>query len=258
MMKPITGQYECVHQSGVGLDYFTSRIDRIVLQPNGRFTLTVQQHSRAVNAAQSLLNGQQVTTQAPEVRREGNYTTQNNTLALQFDDGGFEQARLSWNGEGMQVGPNFFNKVSDSTLLPPTHRLKQDMDDIAKGIKIATTLGGIAVKAAKTIQGTIQTVQGATAGQPSASGGAAPAPSAPQASQPPPQARPVPPMPGSQQGQPGPTFAPPVQPAQPLEPTRNPTPQTPLGQAGAVFCDQCGARSRPGKRFCGNCGARLA
>jgi uncharacterized OB-fold protein len=25
----------------------------------------------------------------------------------------------------------------------------------------------------------------------------------------------------------------------------------------ALFCDQCGARSRPGKKFCGNCGARL-
>jgi uncharacterized OB-fold protein len=25
----------------------------------------------------------------------------------------------------------------------------------------------------------------------------------------------------------------------------------------ALFCDQCGARSRPGKKFCNNCGAQL-
>jgi predicted amidophosphoribosyltransferase len=24
-----------------------------------------------------------------------------------------------------------------------------------------------------------------------------------------------------------------------------------------LFCDQCGARARPGKRFCNNCGAQL-
>ncbi|HZR41937.1 MAG TPA: zinc ribbon domain-containing protein [Ktedonobacteraceae bacterium] len=250
MMKPITGQYECVHQSGVGLDYFTSRIDRITLQTNGRFTLIVQQRSRAANAAQALLSGQQVTTEAPEIRREGNYTQQGNSVVLHFDDGGLEQAQVSWNGEGIQIGPNFFNKVSDSTVLPPTHRLKKDMDDIAKGIKIASTIGGMAVKAAKTIQGTIQTVQGTTAGQSPMQGSVSASPSAPA----PQQAQPAAPTQPAQYpaSRPTPPAAPPVQPA------HNPAPQTTAGQPEAIFCDQCGARCRPGKRFCGNCGAQLS
>ena len=61
MMKPITGQYECVHRSAVGLDYFTSRIDRLTLQADGRFALIVQDRSRIANAAQSLVSGQQIT-----------------------------------------------------------------------------------------------------------------------------------------------------------------------------------------------------
>ena len=110
-MKPITGQYECVHSSGVGLDYFTSRIDRISLQTNGRFILTIQNQSRAVNAAQSLMKGQQASVAAPETRREGNYTYQmlGLSLALQFDDGGIEQGRMAPNGEGLYIGPNFFS-----------------------------------------------------------------------------------------------------------------------------------------------------
>src|SRR5438876_617393 len=155
-MKPITGQYECQHRSGIGLDYFTSRIDRLILQPNGRFSLVVQEHSRVTNAAQSLISGQQVSTAAPEVRREGTYSQQQMTLWLNFDDGAQEQGQFSWNGDGVQIEKNFFNKVSDSTLLPPTHRMKQDMDDIAKGLKLASTLGGFAVKAAKTLNETIQ------------------------------------------------------------------------------------------------------
>src|ERR1051326_7650884 len=146
MMKPITGQYECAHTSGVGLDYFTSRIDRLTLQPNGRFTLVVQDRSRLANAAQSFISGQQVNSSAPETRREGNFTQQGNTLTLRFDDGTQEQGQLAWNGEGVQIGQNFFNKVSDSTLLPPTNRLKKDMDDIAKGLKIAGAIGGFAMK----------------------------------------------------------------------------------------------------------------
>ncbi len=155
-MKPITGQYECVHRSGIGLDYFTSRIDRLIVQANGRFSLIVQEHSRASGAAQSLISGQQVSAAAPEVRREGSYTQQEMTLWLNFDDGAQEQGQLSLNGDGVQIGKNFFTKVSDSTLLPPTHRMKQDMDDIAKGLKLASTLGGFAVKAAKTINETLQ------------------------------------------------------------------------------------------------------
>jgi len=86
-MKPITGQYECAHTSGVGLDYFTSRIDRLTLQPNGRFMLIVQDRSRLANAAQSLISGQQVNTAAPETRREGTFTQQGNVIVLRFDDG---------------------------------------------------------------------------------------------------------------------------------------------------------------------------
>src|SRR5438874_8423457 len=159
MAKPITGQYEYLHRSGVGLDYFTSRVDRLTLQPNGRFVLIIQDRSRIANAAQSLIGGQQVATNAPETRREGSYTAQGNALSFRFDDGAEEQGQLAWNGEGMQFGPNFFNKVSDSTLLPSPDRLKKDMDDIAKGLKLASTIGSLAVKAAKTIHDTIQATQ---------------------------------------------------------------------------------------------------
>lgn len=254
MMKPITGQYECQHSSGIGLDYFTSRIDRLTLQPNGRFTLIVQDRSRIANAAQSLMNGQQVSSAAPETRREGNYNLQGNVLLLHFDDGGQEQGQVSWNGDGVQIGPNFFNKVSDSTLLPPTHRMKKDMDDIAKGLKIAGTIGGIAIKAAKTIHDTIQSTQGPEPGQQMGQGPAqqagqpGPAQSYPAAQRPAPNqpAQTPPPMAAPQ------AAPPPAAPAQPS--TVQPAP----GHAEALFCDQCGARSRPGKRFCNNCGARLS
>src|SRR5579863_1967643 len=109
MNKPVTGQYECVHQSGVGLDYFTSRIDRLILQPSGRFTLIAQDRSRMANAAQSLIAGQQISTAAPETRREGSYTCQGNLLSLRFDDNTQQQGQFSWNGEGVQIEQNFFN-----------------------------------------------------------------------------------------------------------------------------------------------------
>ncbi len=243
MMKPVTGQYECVHHSGVGLDYFTSRIDRLVLQSNGRFTLTVQGRSRVANAAQSLVNGQQITTAAPETRLEGGYTLQNRAVTLHFDNGGVEQAQLAPNDDGLQVGPNFFTKISDSTVLPPPGRMKQDMDDIAKGLKIASTIGGMALKAAKTVQGTIQSIQGSETTPPS---------------QPPQSASPVQPTPLYNAPNP-PRAGQTVPPAGQAAP--NPVPQappTPQGYAGTLFCDQCGERTRPGKRFCNNCGARLA
>ncbi len=251
-MKPITGQYECVHSSGVGLDYFTSRVDRVTLQPNGRFILTIQNQSRAANAAQSLIKGQQVSAAAPETKREGSYTyqIQNSNLALQFDDGGFEQGRIEPNGEGLHIGPNFFTKVSDSTFLPPTHRLQKDMDDIAKGLKIAGTIGGMAIKAAKTIQGTIQVVQG-TQPQQGSNSEVSTTSSSPQivptqsAGTPPTQS----PTPVYTQQ---PASNPPV-PAHSIQPA--PATQNSIE---ALFCDQCGARIRPGKRFCNNCGARLA
>lgn len=251
MMKPIIGQYECVHSSGIGLDYFTSRIDRLILQANGRFTLIIQDRSRLSNAAQSLASGQQVTTTAPETRREGNYTQQDNKIMLYFDGGGLEPGQLSWNGEGLQLGPNFFNKVSDSTLLPPTHRLKKDMDDIAKGLKIASTIGGMAVKAVKTIQGTIQSVQPAQE--------QVPATGTQQGNVPPPQPLSAQPA-QNQTPSPQPVQQAVPQPAQPIPhqaPPAAPYPNPAPGQAEGVFCDQCGARSRPGKRFCNNCGAQL-
>jgi hypothetical protein len=234
MTKPITGQYECQHSSGIGLDYFTSRIDRLTLQPDGHFTLTIQERSRLSNAAQSLVSGQQITSAAPEKKREGTYTVQNNTIVLHFQDGTQEQGQVSWNGEGLQLGQDFFNKVSDSTLLPPTHRLQKDMDDIAKGIKIATTVGSIALKAAKTIHNTLQSTQSTEAATP---------PNTESVQQPTPQPVQQPPQPAAQPSRPVPPSPPPPQPIQ--------------GQMEALFCDQCGARSRPGKKFCGNCGARL-
>src|SRR6266702_7054797 len=158
MMNSITGQYECSHRSGVGLDYFTSRLDRLTLQANGHFTFIVQERSRVSHAAKSLLSGQQVDINAPEVRREGNYSYQGNTISFNFDDGTQEQGQLTT--DGVQIGNNLYEKVSDSTLLPPTHRMKSNMEDIAKGLKIAGALGGAALKAAKTIQDTFQTTQG--------------------------------------------------------------------------------------------------
>jgi hypothetical protein len=158
-MKPITGQYECIHHSGIGLDYFTSRIDRLVLYPDGRFTLTVQQMSRATHAAKAWINQQAVTHTPPETRQEGHYTQQEQSILLNFDNGGFEETHLSPNEDGIQIGPNYFPKVSDSPVLPSTQRLKQDMDDIAKGLKIASALGNVAMKAAKTFQGVVSTEQ---------------------------------------------------------------------------------------------------
>jgi zinc-ribbon domain len=243
MMKPITGQYECVHRSGIGLDYFTSRIDHLTIQADGRFVLIVQDRSRVSNAAQSLLSGQQVTNAAPETRREGSYTLQGNVVSLRFDDGTQEQGQLAWNGEGLQMGADLFNKVSDSTLLPPTHRMQQNMEDIAKGLKIAGTIGSMAIKAAKTVQGTIQSAQGPAQGQvPIPTQGAPPAQGPAQATAPPPM--PVQPA------------APTPAPHAPVQSTVN-TASTAQGDPDALFCDQCGARRRPGKRFCNNCGARL-
>lgn len=242
-MKPIIGQYECTHQSGVGLDYFTSRLDRLILQANGRFTLTAQDHSRISHAAQTLLSGQQVSTAAPETKREGTYTLyQGTSVVFYFVDGTQEQGQLSLNPDGIQIGPNFFNKVSDSTMLPPIHRLKKDMDDIAKGLKIAGTIGGIAVKAAKTIHDTVQDAQ-TQPGQNQPTGTT--------------QAPGTMPPPGNW-GQPAsPTYAPvqpPPQTARPMQPSQSPAPQ---GDDEALFCDQCGAPVRPGKHFCNKCGAPL-
>lgn len=243
MMKPITGQYECVHSSGVGLDYFTSRIDRLVVQSSGRFVLTTQNHSRVANAAKSFMQGQQAPTTVAETRLEGAYTQQGLLVSMQFDNGGSEQAHLAEDGSAMQIGPNYFSKVSDSTILPPTHRLKKDMEDINKGLKLASTIGGMAVKATKMIQGTIQSTQG-TSSTAAATPPAAQQPYVPPATQTSTPAH-VPPAPPPNAATPS---APPAQQSTAAQP----------GQASAIFCDQCGARIRPGKRFCNVCGARFS
>ncbi len=236
-MKSIVGQYECVHRSGVGLDYFTSRIDRLTMQANGQFIFVVQERSRVSHAAKSLFSGQQLDVNAPESQRKGRYTILGDTVTFNFDDGTQQNGQLA--PEGMQIGANFFEKVSDSTLLPPTQRMQSNMEDIAKGLKIAATLGGAAIKAAKTIQDTLQTAQGPKS--PSAQS------SSSQSSNQ-----------QSQRNQPTPN-----QPTQTqYEAAPQPQYQATKGAAAnqdaeTLFCDQCGAPVRPGKHFCNQCGARL-
>ncbi len=254
-MKAVTGQYECVHRSGIGLDYFTSRVDRLTLQPSGRFVLVVQDRSRIAHAAQSLASGQQVSSAAPEVRREGSYLAQGTSVSLRFDDGTQQQGQLmptpDGSGNTLQLGQDIFTKVSDSTLLPSADRLKKDMEDIAKGLKIAGAIGGVAIKAVKTIHDTIQSTQ--TSQTPAANSGSAQnvniqgTPVQPYSAPPPQQATPthVPPYPTQQSAVP-PYQPPPVVVQQPSQ-----------GAVPSVYCDQCGTKARPGKRFCSNCGASL-
>lgn len=240
-MNSITGQYECSHRSGIGLDYFTSRLDRLILQKNRHFSLILQENSRISHAARSLLSGQQVDTNAPETRREGTYSSQGSIITLYFDDGTQEQGQLT--AEGIQIGKDFFEKVSDSTLLPPTHRMKSTMEDISKGLKIASALGGAAIKAARTIQDTLQTAQGSQPGQAtdtSSSQGTSQQAQGYQASPAPPVSNP-----------------PQAAPSAPVPPVQSAHNAAPGQDFETLFCDQCGAPARPGKRFCNRCGARL-
>lgn len=230
-MKSLTGQYECMHRSGLGLDYFTARLDRLTLYANGRFTLITQEKSRLLHAAKSLAGGQQASMDAPEEHAEGSYTSQGDRLFLRFDSGEEEQAQIQ--EAGLQFGKDFFEKVSDTTFMPPPQRMKSNMEDIAKGLKIAGAIGGTVLKAAKTIQDSLQTSQPAQQ-QPAGAGtaqNAAPASSAqqPWAAQPTAPASPLP------------------QQAAPISPPEDET----------FFCDQCGAPVRSGKKFCNKCGARL-
>lgn len=228
-MKSLTGQYECLHRSGVGLDYFTSRIDRLTLQANRRFVYIAQEKSRIGHAARSLLSGQQLDTNAPEIRREGSYTSQGDTISLLFDDGAQEQGQFTANG--IQIGNDFFEKVSDSTFLPPTQRMKSNMEDIAKGLKIAGAIGGATIKAVKTLQDTLQSGQASPSNPPSSTS-SQPANQQPQGYQ-----------------------APQPQPAPPPAQSYGATPSEQNDET--LFCDQCGQPVRPGKRFCNHCGARL-
>ncbi len=241
-MKSIVGQYECLHRSGVGLDYFTSRIDRLTVQANGQFLFVVQERSRVSHAAKSLFSGQQLDVNAPETQRKGRYTSLGETITFNFDDGTQENGQLT--PEGIQIGANFFEKVSDSTILPPTHRLQSNMEDIAKGLKIAGAIGGAAIKAAKTVQDTLQSAQGtqSTAAQRSSSQSSSQQNQRNQVSQNQPtsnqyQATPQPSMTQSQ-----------YQAGQSAVSNQD---------AETLFCDQCGAPVRPGKHFCNQCGAKL-
>lgn len=256
-MKSVAGQYECVHKSGLGLDYFTSRVDRLTLQPGGRFVFIVQDRSRISHAAQSLASGQQVSSAAPEVRREGSYLVQGIGVSLRFDDGTQQQGQFVTTSDGssntLQLGQDVFTKISDSTLLPSADRLKKDMEDIAKGLKIAGAIGGVAIKAVKTIHDTLQSTQASqapTTNQPPAqntNGYVPPVQPYPTQQAMPTQTPPVQPYPTQQSASSIPAYQPPpVAPQQPAQ-----------GSLPSVYCDQCGTKARPGKRFCSNCGASL-
>ncbi|GAC1428929.1 MAG: hypothetical protein NVSMB54_20390 [Ktedonobacteraceae bacterium] len=242
-MKSVAGQYECVHRSGLGLDYFTSRVDRLTLQSNGRFVFIVQDRSRISHAAQSLASGQQVSSAAPEVRREGSYLAQGTSISLHFDDGTQQQGHLGTTSDGsgntLQLGQDVFTKISDSTLLPSADRLKKDMEDIAKGLKIAGAIGGVAIKAVKTIHDTIQATQSSKAPVTNQTTSAAQNTNT--------QVPPVQPYTTVQPASSMPIYQPPS--AAPQQPAQSAVP--------SVYCDQCGTKARPGKRFCSNCGASL-
>src|SRR5579885_615166 len=239
-MKSLTGQYECAHRSGLGLDYFTARVDRLTLYANGRFALVTQEKSRLMHAAKALASGQQASMDAPETRAEGSYSSRGDQLFLRFDSGEEEQGQIQ--DAGLQFGKDYYEKVSESTFMPPPQRVKSNMEDIAKGLKIAGAIGSTVLKAAKTIQDTLQTSQPAQQ-QPGPSGTA----TAPNAA-PPPVAQQPSPAQQSWQAQPAtPASAPPAQAA----------PSSPPPGDETFFCDQCGSPVRPGKKFCGKCGARL-
>jgi hypothetical protein len=228
-MQSLTGQYECAHRSALGLDYFTARLDRLTLNANGRFSLITQDKSRLVHAAKNLAAGQQAGMEAPETHGEGSYSSQGDQLFLTFDSG--EQERATIQDTGLQFDKDFFEKVSDTTFIPPAQRMKSNMDDIAKGLKIAGAIGGTVLKAAKTIQDTLQPAQ--------------PAQSQPGSAQPSQPAQ-------AQSSRPTQHPAP----AQPAAPAAQQTNSGP-GAEAFFYCDQCGSPVRLGKKFCNQCGARM-
>lgn len=229
-MKSLTGQYECAHRSALGLDYFTARIDRLTLYANGRFALITQDKSRIMHAAKNLASGQQTSMDAPETRGEGTYSSQNETLFLQFDDGQQERGQIL--ADGLQFDKDLYEKVAESTFMPPPQRVKSNMEDIAKGLKIAGAIGGTVLKAARTLQDTLQTQPAPGSGGTSASQqDATPAPAQPT------PARQTPPA-ASNYTPPTATY---TQPDDEL-----------------FYCDQCGSPVHAGKKFCNHCGAKLS
>lgn len=226
-MKSLTGQYECANKSGLGLDYFTAKLHRLTIYGTGRFALVTQEKSRIMHAAKSLAAGEQASMEAPETRREGRYSEQGDVVLFHFDDGAEERGQIQ--ADGIDIGRDYYEKVAESTFMPPPQRLKSNMEDIAKGLKIAGAIGGTVLKAARTIQDSLQTQppQSQSGSAQNVQHAAPPSSAAPssqgwQASSPPPVSN----------------YAPP--------------------QADeTLFCDQCGTPVRAGKRFCNKCGASL-
>lgn len=227
-MKALTGQYECMQRSGLGLDFFTAKLHRLTIYANGRFALITQEKSRIMHAAKALASGEQATMEAPETRREGNYGSQGDMVLFHFDDGGEERGQVL--DDGVQIGRDYYEKVAESTFMPPPQRMKSNMEDIAKGLKIAGAIGGTVLKAARGIQDTLQT-QSPAQNQPGAPGGMQNA--APPSSQ------------ASSQGW------------QSSSPSSTASSYAPPQGDETLFCDQCGAPVRPGKHFCNRCGASL-
>lgn len=229
-MQSLIGQYECARHSAIGLDFFTGRLDRLTLYTNGRFTLITQEKSRLMHAAKNLMEGQQASMEAPENHAEGSYSSQGDLLFLSFDSG--EQERATIQETGLLFGKDFFEKVADTTFMPPAQRMKSNMEDIAKGLKIAGAIGGTVFKAAKTIQDTLQPAQNQST---SNAQNAAPAQSA----------------------SPGPAQAATPQPTQGYAPQQANPGYTQVESDETFYCDQCGSPVRAGKKFCNKCGARL-
>lgn len=153
MAMNVVGQYECEHTSGLGFDYFTSRVDTLTIYADGRFELVVQNKSRISSSANKL----KFDSQADTTRMGGTYSVQGLQLALTFSNGGFEPGQLAPDGSGVTLGPNFFKKVSDNTFLPNTERLQKNMTDMQKGLEIAGKIGGFAMKAVKGLNEMIKT-----------------------------------------------------------------------------------------------------
>jgi hypothetical protein len=236
-MQSLTGQYECAHRSALGLDYFTARLDRLTLYASGRFALITQEKSRVMHAMKNLAAGEQASgMEAPEARAEGSYSAQGDLLFLSFDSG--EQERATIQDTGLQFGKDFYEKVADTTFMPPPQRMKSNMEDIAKGLKIAGAIGGTVLKAAKTIQGSLQTSQ-PDQNQAASSQSAAPVQPA-----------------QSWQAQPAAPVTPPVTPG--YAPQQATSGYAQAESEDTFYCDQCGAPVRSGKKFCNKCGARLA
>lgn len=239
-MKALTGQYECMQRSGLGLDFFTAKLHRLIIYADGRFALIIQEKSRIMHAAKALAAGEQATMEAPETRREGYYTSQGDVVLFHFDDGGEERGEIL--DDGVQIGKDYYEKVAETTFMPPQQRMKSNMEDIAKGLKIAGAIGGTVLKAARGIQDTLQ-AHTPTQNQPGAPGDTQNAASS--STQAP------------SQGWQSSSSPPASQSWQASSPSPAASSYTPPQRDETLFCDQCGAPVRPGKHFCNRCGASL-